>query len=62
MPVSVREIIRRGVGFSCCLMAESRQQVLGNVSVLVLNSCKAGDTLSSRHVSLKPGTNYSRVT
>jgi hypothetical protein len=36
MTVSIREMMLRGVGVSCRLIAESQQQVLRNVSAVVL--------------------------
>jgi hypothetical protein len=41
MLVSVREMMWRGVGVSCRLIAESKQQVLRNVSALVLQRCNS---------------------
>jgi len=41
MAVSVREMMLRAFGVSCCLIAESRQQVLRNVSALVLKRCNS---------------------
>ena len=41
MTVSVREMMLRGFGVSCCLIAESRQQVLRNVTALVLKRCNS---------------------
>jgi hypothetical protein len=41
MTVSASEMMWRGVGVSCCLIGKSQQQVLRNVSVLVLKRCNS---------------------
>jgi len=41
LTVSIREMMWRGVRVSCCLIAGSQQQVLRNVSVLVLKRCNS---------------------
>ena len=41
LTVSVREMMWRGVRVSCCLIAERQQQVLRNVSAVVLKRCNS---------------------
>jgi len=41
LTVSFREMMWRGVRVSCCLIAGSQQQVLRNVSALVLKRCNS---------------------
>ena len=46
LTVSVREMMSRGVVVSCCLIAESQQQVLRNVSAFVLKRCNSTAAVS----------------
>jgi len=41
LTVRFREMMLRGVRLSCCLIAQSQQQVLRNVSALVLKRCNS---------------------
>jgi hypothetical protein len=41
LTVSVHEMMQRGFRVSCCLIAEGQQQVLRNVSALVLKRCNS---------------------
>jgi hypothetical protein len=41
LTVSVREMMRRGVRVTCSLIAERQQQVLRNVSAVVLKRCNS---------------------